>query len=438
MVTRCRLLSLAGLALLLTSMVACEKVPLLAPTGSTITLTVPTNVVAANQAVDIIAQVLEASGTPPHSGTSITFTSSLGTVTPATALTDANGRVIVRFQAGAASGIANITAISGGASTGVNSLKLSIGTAAVGAVRVNATPASVSALGGSTTIVANVLDINGNGLPSASVIFSTSAGSLSSSVVTTDGAGVATTVLTTAQQAVVTAAVGAQGGSSTGTTGATGGTGSTGTTTTTSGQASGSVTVTVNTAPTLVITPPSAAPSAGIPASYTFAVTAASTGGTAVRNLRVSWGDGNAQDLGAVTGNAVVSHTYGSTGSYTITATLTDAAGNVQTVSTAVNVIPVSLPTIIITPSVPGGCTSSGTTPCEVTLTIQVTVPTGIGVIATRVNFGDNSPNSSLGGLVGTAVIKHSYPPHATYQIQVEVDDTIGRTTIGTQSVTVP
>ena len=437
MVSRCRLLSLAGLALLLTSMVACEKVPLLAPTGSTITLTVPTTVVAANQGVDVIAQVLEASGTPPHSGTSITFTSSLGTVSPATALTDANGRVIVRFQAGAASGIATITAISGGASTGVNSLKLSIGTAAVRAVRVNATPASVSALGGSTTIVANVLDVNGNGLPAASVIFSTSAGSLSSSVVITDGAGVATTVLTTAQQAVVTAAVGAQAGSSTGTTGATGSTGSTGTTTTTSsGQASGSVTVTVNTAPTLVITPPSTSPSAGIPASFTFAVTAASTGGTAVRNLRVTWGDGNAQDLGAVTGNAVVSHTYGSTGSYTITATLTDAAGNVQTVSTAVNVIPVASPTIIITPSVPSSCTSAGSS-CQVSFVVQITPPVGVGIIGATIDFGDGS-TQGLGGLTGSASVPHTYTAHGTFTVRVTVGDTIGRTTEGFTTVVVP
>ena len=48
---------------------ACEKVPLLAPSGSTIILTAATNVLAVNGTADIVAQVLEAAGTPPHSGT---------------------------------------------------------------------------------------------------------------------------------------------------------------------------------------------------------------------------------------------------------------------------------------------------------------------------------------------------------------------------------
>ena len=90
MVSRCRLLLLAGLALLLSSATACEKVPLLAPTGSTITLTAPVNVLSASQSVDLVAQVLESSGTPPHSGTTITFTTTLGTVQPSAAETDAN------------------------------------------------------------------------------------------------------------------------------------------------------------------------------------------------------------------------------------------------------------------------------------------------------------------------------------------------------------
>jgi len=42
------------------------------------------------------------------------------------------------------------------------------------------------------------------------------------------------------------------------------------------------------------------------------------------------------QDLGAVTGTAVVSHTYQTSGTFTLTATLTDAAGNRVPVSTVV------------------------------------------------------------------------------------------------------
>jgi hypothetical protein len=47
---------------------ACEKVPLLAPTGSTITLTTTATALSANGTAPVVAQVLEASGFPPHSG----------------------------------------------------------------------------------------------------------------------------------------------------------------------------------------------------------------------------------------------------------------------------------------------------------------------------------------------------------------------------------
>src|SRR5262245_13258376 len=78
---------------------ACQRVPLLAPTGSTITLTSSATALPINGSADIIAQVIEAAGTPPHSGTEITFTTNLGSVQPSTADTDSAGRVVVRFNA---------------------------------------------------------------------------------------------------------------------------------------------------------------------------------------------------------------------------------------------------------------------------------------------------------------------------------------------------
>ena len=97
---------IAGSALLT---VACERVPLLAPTGSTITLTASTTALPANGSTDIIAQVIEAGGTPPHSGTAVTFTTNLGSIQPSEAETDVNGRVIVKFVAGNSNGTATIT-----------------------------------------------------------------------------------------------------------------------------------------------------------------------------------------------------------------------------------------------------------------------------------------------------------------------------------------
>ena len=68
-------------------------------------------------------------------------------------------------------------------------LKILVGTAAVGKVIVSASPALVPALGGSSTVSAVVFDVNGNALVSAPVSFSTTAGMLSTSLATTDKAG---------------------------------------------------------------------------------------------------------------------------------------------------------------------------------------------------------------------------------------------------------
>src|SRR5438128_4371763 len=94
---------------------ACQKVPLLAPTGSTITLTVATTALSINGTTDVIAQVLESAGTPPQDGTLVIFTTTLGSIEPSEARTS-GGRVVVKFHAGTANGMATITASSGGAS----------------------------------------------------------------------------------------------------------------------------------------------------------------------------------------------------------------------------------------------------------------------------------------------------------------------------------
>ncbi|HEX7937623.1 MAG TPA: hypothetical protein VF483_01455, partial [Gemmatimonadaceae bacterium] len=154
------MLALSGTALVLLLSAACEKVPLTAPTGSSITLTASTNVLSANGSADIVAQVLEASGTPPHSGTHVIFTTTVGRIEPADASTDAGGRVVVKLVANGASGNATITAQSGGATTGTNgALHIAVGAAAVGHVNMSANPNPVSALGGTSTITASVIDL---------------------------------------------------------------------------------------------------------------------------------------------------------------------------------------------------------------------------------------------------------------------------------------
>jgi hypothetical protein len=118
MLSRSRRASLLT-ALFISSVVAgaCEKVPLLAPSGSTLTLRASSAALPLNGTTQLIAQVIEPSGTPPHSGTSVSFTTTLGSIEPAEATTDSLGQVVVTFKAGATNGTATIVAISGGASS---------------------------------------------------------------------------------------------------------------------------------------------------------------------------------------------------------------------------------------------------------------------------------------------------------------------------------
>jgi adhesin/invasin len=428
------ILLLLSAAIVFAGSVACQRVPLLAPTGSTITLTASATALPSNGSTDIIAQVIQPSGSPPHSGTHVTFTTTLGSIQPSDATTDVSGRAVVRFVAGGQSGTATIQAISGGVSAGTTgAVKILVGTAGVGRVIVSANPTLVPALGGSSAITVSVIDVNGNPLSAAPVSFSTTAGTLADTVVVADQSGIARTTLQTATSATVTASVGAQGGSSTGggTTPPAGGTPTP--PSNTAGQASGTVTVGVLSSPGLVITPPTTPPGAGLPASFSFVVTAATTNGSFVRNVHVDWGDGSSQDLGGITGTAIVTHVYTRAGTFAVNATLTDSGGNSFNVGTTVTVIATPSPTVLITPSVPAQSTPVVT----VTFQLQVTPPTGVGIQDAVIDYGDGN-SQGLGGLTGSVTVSHDYRIKGPVTVSLTVTDTLQRNTVGRVTINVP
>src|SRR2546427_1293891 len=181
MISRRRLATLVVVpAVLFLIETACNRVPLLAPSGSSITLTSATSVLPIGGSATIIAQVVENAGSAPQAGTHVTFSTSLGTIQPADVETDTSGRATAVFTS-SSSGTATIIAISGSATTGTNgALKILVGTAAVQKVVVNASPATVPALGGSTTVSATVFDVNGSLMVGVPVSFTTTAGTLNS------------------------------------------------------------------------------------------------------------------------------------------------------------------------------------------------------------------------------------------------------------------
>ena len=341
-----RLTNLSALALLLAVLsVGCDKVPLLAPTGSAITLSANSSTVPTNGTVGLTAFVMESSGTPVQNGTTVRFTTTLGTVTPTEAQTT-NGVAVATFNAGASSGVATIHAVSGAAAGGsgtsggtgtgtgttttgsnaTNMVTITVGVAAAKTLAVNASPTSVGPNGGSVTVTATVLDANGGSLAGIPVTFSADHGNVSPATATTDASGQATTTLTTAAETKVTAS---------------------------SGTATGTATVTLRAAPAITIkcTPASgtgtcasvAASDSSNTATVSFDITKA-TGSSALRDVTINFGDGTSQNLGTLAGGTVtVAHGYpGSSGTATYTAvvTATDVDNERSTVSTIVNVTP--------------------------------------------------------------------------------------------------
>jgi adhesin/invasin len=428
-------LALVGLAT-----VSCERLPLLAPSGSTITLTASTTAMSVNGTAQLIAQVIEQAGTPPHSGTHVIFTTTLGSVKPPEGDTDINGRVLAIFDSGTANGTATITATSGGVggaqstSTGsstttspTNVVKIAIGTAAVGRVSLTANPTTIAAVGGQATIVANVVDVNGSPLSGAAVNFATSAGSLSTAVVNTDATGTAQTVLQTPVTATVTANVGFQSSGGGGTGGGGTGGGGTGTGGSTSGQASATVTVNVSPLPVVSIavggsTGANGTFTAGSPISFTISVQPGANSTAQIKDVSVDFGDGTpAIDLGAVSGTSIpVQYSFRAAGNYTVRVTAIDTLNT--TVSAATRVV--VLPEPPLSASILSSQTTSGTT-TTVTFTATVT-PATATVASYSWDFGPGIPPRLT---TGNQVVQTFTTGSGTRTVTLTVTTTTGQTT---------
>jgi hypothetical protein len=211
---------LAAVGLTTALFASCHRVPLVAPSGSALTLIASTNVLPVNGAADITAVIIEGAqgagtgttpgqiepgfGTPVHDGTQVVFATTLGRIEPGEAKTT-GGRATVRLVGDGRSGTAVVTAFSGSAT---NTVEVDIGAAGATRVAVTANPQSLPPAGGLSMISARVEDMQGNGLLGVPVSFSTSRGTLSQTTVLTSEFGVATTTLTTLAEATVTASTG--------------------------------------------------------------------------------------------------------------------------------------------------------------------------------------------------------------------------------------
>lgn len=299
----------------------CDKVPLVAPTGSVITLFASAPNVPANGEIEVVATVIEhgttastpttpgtppvstaGAGTPVQNGTLVSFTSTLGRIEPREARTN-NGEVRVRFIAGGQSGTATITAYSGGTSGTLKDLL--VGTAAAKRVFVTATPQTLGSSGGTAEIAARVEDDGGTGLAGVPVTFTTTAGTVSPVTVTTDSTGVARTTLTSTAKAEIKATAGAQ---------------------------SGTVTVDVAAKSGLAVAAAPTTTSVGVPVVFTITTNDAVT----LTDGRINYGDGQSQSLGTLNKSRTDQHLYSAAGTYSVTVTGTNPSGTTDSAGTTV------------------------------------------------------------------------------------------------------
>jgi PKD repeat protein len=383
--------------------------PLLAPSGTVITLIPSSTVMSVNGSVEITGTVIEqgttssgtgtqqtstpGAGTPVHNGTVVTFTSTIGSVDPKEARTH-NGAVTVRLVGDGRSGTAKVTAFSGGAS---GTTEISVGTAAVDHIVLTASPQTLPSSGGTAQLAARVEDASGNPLASVPVNFSADAGTISASPVVTDDQGTARSSITTPKDVVVTATAGTK-------------------------TATANITLAARTG--IAITPPSTPITAGSPAAFSVSVS-----GTAnVRDVTVTWDDGTSTSLGAISGSTTVQHVFHSAGNYTVSATATDAAGNRETVSTTVTVQPAVPVSVTLTAS-----STSPATGQTVTFTATTgTLPAGVIITRYDWTFGDGGATTTT---ANTAT--HVYTAIGAKDITVNVVLSNGSTAIGQTTITV-
>jgi hypothetical protein len=346
---------------------ACDKMPLVAPTDTTITMYASGTTVGLSGSIDITATVIESAGTPVQNGTVVTFTTTLGTIEPPEARTN-NGKATVRFLAGTRSGTAEVRAFSGGAST-TEALKFSVGAAAAAKVDLLANPSSLPASGGVVQLTAVVNDVSGNRLAGVPVSFSTDSGVLAQTSVTSDGNGEARSSLSTTSKSRVTASI--VGG--------------------TAGTLTVSLDIPVRVGPVVTVSVPTASLVPGVAATFAVSVTA---GGAAVRTASIDFGDGGSQSV-ATAGVSTVVHAYRSSGTFIVAAVATDAAGETTTAMASI-----SVQTLVVTVSLTAS-TGIITTAAPVDFTATATTtPTGATIERYEWTFGDGSTLTTSGGSV--------------------------------------
>ncbi len=175
--------------------------------------------------------------------------------------------------------------------------------------------------------------------------------------------------------------------------------------------------------PTISISGPSSgAGSVGIPVSFTVTPPPAPTIPTS--GVTVEFGDGSSRSLGAITAATTVSKTYSSTGTYSVSATITDSAGGRNTATTAIQITSTAAPTVSISQS---GNAVATTGNCG-TFTVSATAATGLTISSVTVKTAGGTEVYS--GTIGSTFVACSLT--ANDRLTATATDSLGQTAIAT------
>jgi PKD domain/Bacterial Ig-like domain (group 1) len=184
----------------------CDQVDFTAPAGSTLTLSATPPAINANGISTLTAVGVRGggSGAPLPDDTAVTFTTTLGTITPNPAMTQ-NGVATATLHAGSQSGTASVAASSG--DIRAEAIEIVIGEARPVNIVLSANPSNLPISGGKVVLRARVTDADGNPIQGVAVIFETTTGTLRSGsrAIRTDSNGVADDNLDATIDAMVTA-----------------------------------------------------------------------------------------------------------------------------------------------------------------------------------------------------------------------------------------
>lgn len=178
------------------------------------------------------------------------------------------------------------------------------------------------------------------------------------------------------------------------------------------------VVITALAAPTVAITTCTAAQSVGVAVNCTITPTV-STGGAAIQNLTVNWGDNRGEQPLGGTSATSASHVYTSPGTYTMTAAATDLNSQRGTASISFVLTRVN-PTISITTA-----TNSGSVGVPVFFTVTTAPTPPQPITNVTVDFGDGSTRD-MGAISSANTLSKSYGAEGTYTVTATVTDQSG------------